>query len=243
MEKLLDLDAIHRRDHISRVRNIIIGTIVLAITAVGAITLLDNNHKPVNTHLATVSMSSQPPNSSNESSANNSQQAQNSTSSTSSQVAQEQAQEQQDEEQASKDEEQAQADINSSQNISSVPLTQTVSAPTSAPFVTPYSISYGAMSGTYHYAIAFLTSTGTQTSLGPVSLGVSPNDQEVWLSNIPTGNSNVVARKIYRTKDNGSIAGPFYLDSIINNNTATDFYDNTPDSSLSGIFTGDVQYP
>ena len=120
-------------------------------------------------------------------------------------------------------------------NTNSVP----VSAPTSAPNVwTTYS---GNLFGTYYYAVSFVSSDGTETALGPVSLSVRPNSQQVWVDNLPTSSSNAVTeRKVYRTTANGSMAGPFYLVTTINDNITTSYYDNVPDSSLP---TYNPKYP
>ena len=88
--------------------------------------------------------------------------------------------------------------------------------------------------GEHKYLVVFVTALG-QTSF----TGTSPNavttvagNQQVNLTDIPVStNSNVTARKIYRTK----IAGVplFYLLTTINDNTTTTYTDNIADGSLS----------
>ncbi|HFC10863.1 MAG TPA: hypothetical protein ENJ75_01570, partial [Candidatus Kaiserbacteria bacterium] len=60
----------------------------------------------------------------------------------------------------------------------------------------------GNLTGDYVYRITFVTADG-ETSMGSYSATVSPNAEEVDLTNIPTGSSKVTARKIYRTVANG----------------------------------------
>jgi hypothetical protein len=86
----------------------------------------------------------------------------------------------------------------------------------------------GNLNGTYRYAVTFVTATG-ETQVSNVSASVNPVNQQVNLTNIPTGSSNVIARKIYRTT-----AGGFNLRLVttINDNTTTTYTDNTPNSSL-----------
>jgi len=160
-----------------------------------------------------------------------------------SELSQEEAQ---DEAAAAQDEANAQQDLKdaedgqSSLNDENLPgSTSVLTAPTTAP--NAWTSTTGVLSGTYYYAVTFVSSNGTETSLGPVSLSVRPTNQQVWITNIPTSpNSSVIERKIYRTLANGSLVGPFYLVTTINDNSTTSYFDNTPDSSLP---TYNPKYP
>jgi len=90
------------------------------------------------------------------------------------------------------------------------------------------SASAGNLNGWYNYAVTFVTATG-ETLISGNSNSVNPVNQQVILTNIPTGSSNVIARKIYRTTAGGRL---LRLVATINDNTTTTYIDNTPDSSL-----------
>jgi hypothetical protein len=107
-----------------------------------------------------------------------------------------------------------------------------LAAPTSAP--SDWINTAGFLSGTYHYVVTYVPNTGQETGASPTSLGVSPNNQRVWVTNIPTSpNSNISERNLYRTLANSSTVGPYYLVTSFYDNTTTNYYDNTPDNILS----------
>jgi len=99
--------------------------------------------------------------------------------------------------------------------------------------------SAGNLTGTYYYRITFVTADG-ETEMGALSDAVSPSSQQVNLTNIPTGPSNVIARKIYRTKANPGFNGytDMYFVATINDNTTTSYTDNVADSSLGAAGPG-----
>jgi hypothetical protein len=106
-----------------------------------------------------------------------------------------------------------------------------VLSPSSAPTVA-VNATAGNLNGTYYYTTTFVTASG-ETDYGTVSASVSPVNQEVNLTNIPTGPAGlVVARKIYRTTGSGSVWGPFYYVTTINDNSTTSYTDDTGDGSL-----------
>lgn len=91
------------------------------------------------------------------------------------------------------------------------------------------------VSSTYYYAYTFYNgSSGVESNPSPtnsVSLGAAQN--AVNLSSIDvSGDSQVTARKIYRTVGNGGIL--YYL-ATISDNTTTTYADTTADSGLSDI--------
>ena len=104
----------------------------------------------------------------------------------------------------------------------------------SAPTVA-VNVSAGNLNGAYRYLVTFVTAEG-ETSQGTVSSSVSPVNQQVDLSSIPTGTSRVTARKIYRTV--AGDAWPYFcqLVTTINDNTTTTYTDNLVDASL-GVYT------
>src|SRR5206468_4384161 len=78
-------------------------------------------------------------------------------------------------------------------------------APNSAPSGSAAS-GAGLAVSTYYYAVTFVTASG-ETDISPVSTGVTTTsgNQQVSLTGIATGPSNLVtARKIYRTKAGGN---------------------------------------
>ncbi len=137
----------------------------------------------------------------------------------------------------------------------------------------PYVITVGAADhagdmthgGTYYYVITFvsgvvnfngISTSGETDTAGYVSF-VTPSGG-LTLSGIPvSGDSRVVARRIYRSRA-GQASGPFYLVGSISDNTTTTFLDTTADAALgsqspsynttgdqtalTGVPTGDVTY-
>ena len=104
-------------------------------------------------------------------------------------------------------------------------------APSTAPTVA-VNATAGNLNGTYRYRVTFVTALG-ETETTAASSPVSPVNQQVNLTNIPvSADSNVIARKIYRTPANG--AWPYFCKFLttINNNVDTTYTDNIPDGSL-----------
>jgi hypothetical protein len=132
---------------------------------------------------------------------------------------------------------QAMANLN---NISTTPPTYVaptpikipVSAPSQGP--TAWASGSGILSGTYYYKISYVDSSGVETDLGPRSLPVSPSNQEIWVSSIPTSsNKDVNQINLYRTLANSGMVGPYYLVNTFYGNNSTSYYDNKLDSSIS----------
>lgn len=87
----------------------------------------------------------------------------------------------------------------------------------------------GVLTGNYQYKITFLSASGAETNGSSASTVLAPASQQVSISNIQTGGTDVTARYIYRTQAGGSIF--YYLDAI-NDNTTTTYTDNISDSLL-----------
>ncbi len=110
--------------------------------------------------------------------------------------------------------------------------------PTSAPLPRPFALphSFGVLQGTYYYKVAFVTLNGTESNLGPASVGVTLNHQAALLSHIPISpDSSVSDRIIYRTKANAKASGTYYYLTSIHNNSTTSYLDDTPDNSLVSV--------
>ncbi|HEC65294.1 MAG TPA: hypothetical protein ENI23_08370 [bacterium] len=88
----------------------------------------------------------------------------------------------------------------------------------------------GNLDGGYYYRITFVTADG-ETGVGNYSTQVSPANEQVDLTDIPTGTSKVTARKIYRTVANGPYVITYLVDTI-SDNTTTTYTDNIADGSL-----------
>lgn len=86
--------------------------------------------------------------------------------------------------------------------------------------------------GNYVWAVTFVTTNG-ETSIGASGPAVALilDDQSATVTNIPVGapGMGVIARKVYRSDDGGSLV---YFLTNIPNNTTTFFVDNTPNSAL-----------
>ena len=88
--------------------------------------------------------------------------------------------------------------------------------------------------GTYSYKFTFVTTNGGETSGSGASNSVTLSNTayKIFL-NIPiSSDTNVVARKIYRTYANGN---QYKLLTTINNNTTSFYIDDIPDASLSNL--------
>ncbi|MDP8231029.1 MAG: hypothetical protein P9L93_08045 [Candidatus Gorgyraea atricola] len=86
--------------------------------------------------------------------------------------------------------------------------------------------------GSYYYRITFVTAEGetARGSNGTVATTTSGN-QQVGLTNIPTGSAHVTARKIYRCTVGQGYDRTKYV-ATISNNTTTTYTDTTADASL-----------
>jgi len=98
----------------------------------------------------------------------------------------------------------------------------------------------GVADGTYKYLVTFyVTATGQESNPFTLANAVSattasPNNQ-VDLANIPvSGDSQVTARRIYRTTAGGSEFNA-QLVTTINDNVSTTYSDTTPDASLGAL--------
>lgn len=93
----------------------------------------------------------------------------------------------------------------------------------------------GNVSGTVNYVVTFVTPLG-ETAQQYHSSTVSPSNQIVQLSNIPTGYYTVTGRRIYRLNTTTNTDQFYKLVGSINDNTTTTFNDNlaTATSRLAG---------
>lgn len=89
----------------------------------------------------------------------------------------------------------------------------------------------GNLNGSYYYNVTFVTSLG-ETEGGALSAVVSPASQQVNITAIPLGSSNVIARKIYRTVAGAPWPHATQLVTTISDNTTTAYTDNIADGSL-----------
>lgn len=81
--------------------------------------------------------------------------------------------------------------------------------------------SAGNLSGTFEWAISFLTAAG-ETLPGASSNALTLSARAAALTGIPLGGPGTTARRIYRSVN----GGPYLLVTTLNNNTATTFTDN-----------------
>ena len=88
----------------------------------------------------------------------------------------------------------------------------------------------GNLNGLYEYVITFMTSDTAETLPSPISAAVSPVNQQVNLTNIPTGGPGTLYRRIYRRKDG---SGDFRRCGALANNTGTTFTDNATDAAVA----------
>lgn len=86
--------------------------------------------------------------------------------------------------------------------------------------------------GAYRYKVSFVTADGETTASpasNPVTVTAPGTNGRIQLSDVMTGGSAVIARRIYRTAANGS---SYYLLTTLNDNTTEVFADNVADNAL-----------
>ncbi len=98
----------------------------------------------------------------------------------------------------------------------------------------------GSLSGNYRWKYTFVNRDGYESNPSPASGETSLSSKKGSLTNIATGDSTIVARKIYRTKAGGSV---YHYVATIENNTATTYTDNTADSSLTVLMLDNNNIP
>jgi len=99
----------------------------------------------------------------------------------------------------------------------------------------------------YRYKVSFVSDTGSESPLSDsasTTWKVKNTDQDEYkvgivIDQIPTGDKNVVARNIYRTKNlENNAAEQFYLVKRLNDNTTKTYVDIIPDSLLLELSPG-----
>ncbi len=129
-------------------------------------------------------------------------------------------------------------------------LAQPAPAPSTAPTVAAQgSAGSGNVNNTEWYAVTFvtgvITSQGTmniagETTLGPISAAVTANNQSILVSNIPTGPSTVIARRIYRSPALPNPSTALSLSTVSNSSStlaATTYYVNYALMNAQGTTT------
>ncbi|MFC1710530.1 hypothetical protein ACFL0F_02635, partial [Patescibacteria group bacterium] len=91
----------------------------------------------------------------------------------------------------------------------------------------------GNLNGTYYYMVTFVTTDGETEPGSSFGWRVTPVDEQMDLSGIPTGSSRVIARKIYRRKSGG--VADYKLVDTINDNVTTIYTDNIAEGSLGAV--------
>lgn len=105
-----------------------------------------------------------------------------------------------------------------------------VEPPTATLVARPYFASGGMTIGAYRYKVTFATRFG-ETTAGPASLSASVQVGSMLLTGLPISTeSNVTARKIYRTEVGNTL--PYRLVSTIADNVTTTYVDMTADADL-----------
>ncbi len=104
--------------------------------------------------------------------------------------------------------------------------------PSSASMTAAASVA-GVLTGTYYYGVSYLYDSNTaheSTGASGLLANPSPAGNQVSLNDIPVS-ANATGRRLYRTKANAGVAGPYYLLATLNASD-TSYNDNTPDASL-----------
>ena len=89
--------------------------------------------------------------------------------------------------------------------------------------------------GTYVYFATFVTALGETSAGSTLTVTTTAGNTTVNLTSIPTSSDpRVTARKLYRTKLNGSSDNQWFL-TTINDNVTTTYTDSIADASLTGL--------
>lgn len=96
------------------------------------------------------------------------------------------------------------------------------------------------ISGTFKYKITFVNRDGYESNPSAASDAVTVTSKNVSLTDIPTGDSTIAERKIYRTKGNGAV---FYYVATLEDNTTTTYSDTTADTGLSSLMLDNNNIP
>lgn len=105
-----------------------------------------------------------------------------------------------------------------------------IAAPSSS--ATPAAGAAGALTGTYGYAVTFVTSLGETAPWPGTVTTVAVTAQRINLTAIPVGPAGTTARRIYRTIGTAvDVKDYFYLTEIADNTTTT-YTDNAADGTL-----------
>lgn len=91
------------------------------------------------------------------------------------------------------------------------------------------------LTGNYLYKVTFIITNSngdllTESMMSPASAVVTPANQNIALTNIPTSQDTITARRLYRTVSGGSA---YFQLADLDGNTATTYIDNLSDTSLS----------
>lgn len=96
------------------------------------------------------------------------------------------------------------------------------------------------LTGAYKYKITFVNRDGYESNPSAASNAVTVTSKSVSLTDIPTGDSTITERKIYRTKSNGAV---FYYVDTLENNTATTYSDAKGDTGLTSLMLDNNNIP
>lgn len=110
-------------------------------------------------------------------------------------------------------------------------LKQITFTPPTAPTLSLVSGS-GLGTGSYTYGIAYTNDSATSKAGTTAIITTTSGNNQVSLTNIPTGPAGVVGRVIYRSKVGTS--SPLFKVANISDNVTTTFTDTVPDGSLAG---------
>ncbi|MFA7174717.1 MAG: hypothetical protein WC340_15145 [Kiritimatiellia bacterium] len=96
------------------------------------------------------------------------------------------------------------------------------------------------LTGAYKYKITFVNRDGYESNPSAASNAVTVTSKSVSLTDIPTGDSTITERKIYRTKSNSAV---FYYVATLEDNTTTTYSDTTADTGLSSLMLDNNNIP
>lgn len=87
----------------------------------------------------------------------------------------------------------------------------------------------GNPNGTYFYKVSFVGIDGSESEAGTLSASITVTTNQINLTAIPTGNTSVTSRRLYRTVASGT---DLLFLATLSDNTSTTYTDDIADGSL-----------
>ncbi len=104
----------------------------------------------------------------------------------------------------------------------------------------PAPASTGGLNGIYSWRVTFLDAAGRESGGSPPTPPVAIAGGYGGLTDIPVGDTSITTRRIYRTRANAAVTGPWYLVTELQDNTTRAYTDPQADSALGFRMPGTI---